>query len=247
MYTGASVFDRLQKFQAWFGRAGEPTIWRQNNRAQKKRCGPTRVRVLNITCINALVMCGPRQEWKPLRMDWWGSIASRRDWLFRPRLPEMESEKHSHFPFSVSIVHWLYRWARAHKACPLSVDQSPCMSTRRARRSRGFDQRSVGISDRSVVRSEIVDANPAESSERSRDAASWFLSFSCWKWRDFTNFLVETNSLIHSFKKNFQLLLMGIFFFSQSFKEDNQAVFLLGEKRFLSRAEMDPDYNESES
>ena len=41
------------------------------------------------------------------------------------------------------------------------------MRARRAKSSRGFDQRSVGISDRSVVTSEIVDADGAESSERS--------------------------------------------------------------------------------
>ena len=29
-----------------FGRAGEPTIWRQNDRREIRRCGPTRVRVL---------------------------------------------------------------------------------------------------------------------------------------------------------------------------------------------------------
>ena len=38
---------------------------------------------------------------------------------------------------------------------------------RRTKRSRGFDQRSVGMSDRSVVRSEIVDADRAVSSKRS--------------------------------------------------------------------------------
>ena len=38
----------------------------------------------------------------------------------------METEK-SHLPFSISFVHRLNRWAGAHKACPLSVDLSPCM------------------------------------------------------------------------------------------------------------------------
>ena len=85
------------------------------------------------------------------------------------RLPEMETDGSvlSHFPLSVSFVHRLYRCARAHKACPLSVDLSPCVRAHRAKRSRGFDQRSVGISDRSVVISEIVDADGAKSSERS--------------------------------------------------------------------------------
>ena len=79
----------------------------------------------------------------------------------------METEKRSHFPFSVSFVHQLYCWARAHKACPLSADLSPCMRACCAKRSHGFDQRTVGISDRSVVRSQMVDADRAESSERS--------------------------------------------------------------------------------
>ena len=70
-------------------------------------------------------------------------------------------------PFSVFFVHRLYRWAGAHKACPLSVDLSPFMRAHRAKSSRGFDQKSVGISDRSVVRSKMVDADGAESFERS--------------------------------------------------------------------------------
>ena len=41
------------------------------------------------------------------------------------------------------------------------------MRAGRAKRSRGFDQRLVGISDRSVVRSEIVDADRAVSAKRS--------------------------------------------------------------------------------
>ena len=59
--------------------------------------------------------------------------------------------------FLLSILHFFCpptpRWARAHKACPLSVDLSPCIRVRRAKSSRSFDQRSVWISDRSVVRS----------------------------------------------------------------------------------------------
>ena len=54
---------------------------------------------------------GPTCIWKPLRMDWRGSIASKRDWLFSPRLPEMETEKCSSFPFTFSFVHRLYCWA----------------------------------------------------------------------------------------------------------------------------------------
>ena len=46
----------------------------------------------------------------------------------------------------------------------------------RAKRSRGFDQRPLGISHRSVVTSEIVGADRAESSEK-LDATSRFESF----------------------------------------------------------------------
>ena len=48
-------------------------------------------------------------------------------------------------------------------------------------------------------------------------------------------------------QEKLSVVIDGHFFFSQSFKEDNQAVFLLGEKRFLSRADMNSDFNESES
>ena len=49
-----------------------------------------------------------------------------------------------------------------------SIYHLACGHARRAKSSRGFDRRSVGISDRSVVRSEIVDADGAKSSERSQ-------------------------------------------------------------------------------
>ena len=101
-------------------------------------------------------------------MDWRESIGSKRDWLFSSRLSEMETGKRS---LLLSIlyffIHRLYRCARAHKACPLSIDLSPCMRSCRVKHSRGFDQKSFGISDRSVVRSEMVDADRTESSERS--------------------------------------------------------------------------------
>ena len=65
--------------------------------------------------------------------------------------------------FSPSILHFLCPptlplGTRTHKACLLSVDLSPCMWARRAKNSRGFDQRSFRISERSVVRSEIVES-----------------------------------------------------------------------------------------
>ena len=93
-----------------------------------------------------------------------------RDLTVQPqtRLRERDTENcilTFHSPFLRPLT--LHRLAHAHRACPLSVDLSPCMQARYAKRSRGFDQRSVGISDRSVVRSEIVDADRAESSERS--------------------------------------------------------------------------------
>ena len=70
---------------------------------------------------------------------------------------------------------WLYR--RRLRRPP--VDLPTCIRAHRAKRSRGYDQRSVRISDRLVVRPEIVDADRAESSERSYqvDAASRFKSF----------------------------------------------------------------------
>ena len=55
---------------------------------------------------------------------------SKRDSLFSARLPEMETEKRSNCPFPVSFVDRLCRWTGAHKACPLSVDLSPCMRAR---------------------------------------------------------------------------------------------------------------------
>ena len=56
-------------------------------------------------------------------------------------------------------------------AIPLAIillsSPTGCSTTRHTKRARGFDQRSVGISDRSVVESEMVHADRAESSERS--------------------------------------------------------------------------------
>ena len=91
------------------------------------------------------------REWKPLRMDWRGSIASK-GIDCSAQTARDGTEERPHFSFSVSFVHRLYRWAHTHKVCPLSVDLSLCIRTRRAKLSRGFDQRSVGISDRLVVR-----------------------------------------------------------------------------------------------
>ena len=93
-------------------------------------------------------------QWKSLRVD-----LTRVEWRIYGRVFAF----HSPFRFFTDSVVWPR--AQSLSFCPLSEDQSPCKRERRAKRSLGFDQRSVGISDRSVVRSKTVHA---ESSERSR-------------------------------------------------------------------------------
>ena len=105
--------------------------------------------------------------WKPVRMD----CRVDRDLIVQPQTARDGHRKVlPHFPMF-------------HSPFPLSTDSVPfgprTQSLSIVRRSitlhagtsckalSGFDQRSVGISDRSVVRSKIVDADRAESSVRS--------------------------------------------------------------------------------
>ena len=91
-----------------------------------KRNGPTRVRCW---CINASVKCDPRQNENRYAWNWRGAVAGplKKDRLFSPRLPEMETKKPPHLPFSVFFAHRLYRWASEHTARPLFADLSPYM------------------------------------------------------------------------------------------------------------------------
>ena len=100
----------------------------------------------------------PSSEWKPLRLDWRGS----------------STEKRSHFRGAKSFASspqlvrtgWkpvldlapTFKWSKCVsclKHARRAKTMANCFIVHRARHAKRFDQRSVRISDRSVVRSEI--------------------------------------------------------------------------------------------
>ena len=85
----------------------------------------------------------------------------------------------------------------------------------------------------------LLNLFPANLPTREHDFFSHFFSFSCWKWRTFTNFTVKKYSQITGWRKTFSFSFSALFF-SQSFKEDNQVVFCPAGKRLIQYSAFGP-------